>query len=299
MIITHPSGVKKKKRRIFKYLFLSILLMGMLLLSADILIRLPVVHDYILKEISANSGYEIKAGRFYTGLRRGPALHGFNLEITMPGGGLALIPEVYIHLNKRGLIRGAFLLKSVTFIRPSITLDSVESHPLSPALFRHFFDFLKRFYPRALSEVTIEDAFLQRREGKPLAASINARLMRSEKGILSISAKGTVLSEKGTRSFQRIEAVLRDALEEGATPSIEADLDMIGIPEDLLEKAGITLLREEAFSLSLHARCPDMTGVFLTGSLKARRLAFSLDGGEKTADLPKLRADFSAMITVE
>gem|GEM_PF-3633307 len=273
------------------------------LLCANILIRNAGVQAYILREISSSLGYEITAGRINVSLIRGPSLHGMMVGISRPEGDKLTIPDLYLNLDHRKLLRGRFVPTAITLVNPLIEMEwkTIFEREQIPAPYLAPLSFYITSYPASLPELTLENATVFIKDLSLEARNVNGAFYGTKEGSSGIRLSGSLVSGTGRTSFLRIAGNLsRDNSPEGRL-YLEATLESTGIPEALLEFAGLKSLKEDQGYFSLSLKTSETGPAFLEGLFGARRLALAFEGGrdKKEIDLPRLEAGFSALLDRE
>jgi hypothetical protein len=294
-----------KKRRTAGALLRYIIFLGagifFLLLSASILINQPRVQGRILRALSDATGYEITAGRIYLSLKGGLSLHAKEVLIFKKGEGRLSIPEVYLAIDRRALLRGRLDVTSSTLVSPSIEIEIPEGKAsqdllASPAV---VLTLISGHYPKALKDLSLKNASFELRGNKLSLRHLDCTLKKKADNQFDLSASGTLISEGAKATYGRIEASLTSDPNNPEALSFDADLTITGLPEDLLRFPDVRLLREEGASLKLRIKGAAGSPLVIKGSMEAGRLVIAVKGEEELIDLPAVAAAFSASMDEE
>lgn len=271
----------------------------LLLLSASILIRQPMVQGRILSALSEATGYGITAGRIDLSIRGGLSLHARDLMISKEGEGRLAIPEVYLAIDLSAMLRGRLHVTSATLIGPSMELSPPEGDMGVIAYPAGLLSLISRHHPRSLKELSLKDARFEISGKKVSLRHLDCTLRAEEDRKLALSAVGAFISEGAKATYARLRASFALDPHGQEAVSFDADLHITGLPEDLIRTTYFRLLREEGAFTRLRIKSAAGAPVAVEGSMEAKRLVMAVKGEEDVIDLPAVTASFSASIDDE
>jgi len=297
-------------RAAVKWLMLAAALFLALFITANILIRQPGIQAYFLRQISRSTGYEVSAESIFVSLRRGPSLHVLQVLIATKDGNSLSIPELYLSLDGSSLFSGRFIPTSVTLIGPRIVLDDEIAGIEIPAESRqepehggHFLGYLYavlsqvfNYYPISLSELTFENAAVAVKGLQVEARMIKGAIYAHDSDILEIKLGGAIVSDPDRSSFFHISGTLSRETTLNALPSLEASIDLMGFPEDILNSDLLSVVKQDGAEASLRMKTTGEGDISFECSIRARRLYLHLDKGDKQIDVAGVEANFTALL---